>query len=499
MQGEFRQRLIDGAYPIRGSGIHQPDPAHFIARRQTGRWRGSFETDGQFAINQNWVWGWDALLLSDKYLPAGLQPGLSAYRPGSRTPVGDHRRRLAALSDRRRQPQLFRCALDLLSRLLGARSADADSDHPSGDRLRLHRSTIRSSAASSATRSISPACRAARPTSTPSTSDRRQRSAASPTPPTRRRRSAPELRAARHSGQLQPLLGGIAVAAHHHRLASARCSRRSLRCAPTPRSMHVNNDPNVANFIQTGDSNLVRAMPTVGLEYRYPFISVQSWGTQTIDADRAGHRAPERDRRSAACRTKTRRASIFDASNLFRVDKFSGWDRVEGGGRANYGLQYTAQFNKAGSVNALFGQSYQLFGAELLRARRPDQHRPRQRSRQDRVRLRRARLLSAELARSPSPRASASTSRPSTCKRLELETTRRVRPLERHRCCTATTPRSPRSASSTGGRASSAPRSVKLAANWVRVRRRALRPQCRQVQRRPTSASATSTIASSWP
>ena len=38
----------------------------------------------------------------------------------------------------------------------------------------------------------------------------------------------------------------------------------------------------------------------------------------------------------------------------------SGWDRVEGGGRANYGLQYTAQFNRAGSINALFGQSCQL-------------------------------------------------------------------------------------------------------------------------------------------
>jgi LPS-assembly protein len=53
---------------------------------------------------------------------------------------------------------------------------------------------------------------------------------------------------------------------------------------------------------------------------------------------------------------------IFDDSNLFRVDKFSGWDRVEGGGRANYGVQYTAQFNQGGSLNALFGQSYSLFG-----------------------------------------------------------------------------------------------------------------------------------------
>ena len=53
---------------------------------------------------------------------------------------------------------------------------------------------------------------------------------------------------------------------------------------------------------------------------------------------------------------------VFDDSNLFKIDKFSGWDRVEGGTRANVGVQYTAQFNRGGFINALFGQSYQLFG-----------------------------------------------------------------------------------------------------------------------------------------
>jgi LPS-assembly protein len=53
---------------------------------------------------------------------------------------------------------------------------------------------------------------------------------------------------------------------------------------------------------------------------------------------------------------------IFDDSTLFQINKFSGWDRVEGGSRLNAGVQYTAQINKAGAVNALFGQSYQLFG-----------------------------------------------------------------------------------------------------------------------------------------
>ena len=53
---------------------------------------------------------------------------------------------------------------------------------------------------------------------------------------------------------------------------------------------------------------------------------------------------------------------IFDASNLFRANKFAGWDRVEGGGRLNVGGQYTAQFNQGGYLNVLVGQSYHLFG-----------------------------------------------------------------------------------------------------------------------------------------
>src|SRR5579872_2263193 len=53
---------------------------------------------------------------------------------------------------------------------------------------------------------------------------------------------------------------------------------------------------------------------------------------------------------------------VFDTSNLFSVDKFSGYDRVEGGGRANIGVQSTTQFDRGGSVKVMFGQSYQLFG-----------------------------------------------------------------------------------------------------------------------------------------
>src|SRR4029078_3964747 len=123
----------------------------------------------------------------------------------------------------------------------------------------------------------------------------------------------------------------------------------------------ISNQPGVSNFLPVGDTQAMRVMPTVGLEYRYPFINVQLWGNTTIEPiaqiilrpnETYAGKLPNEDAQSL----------VFDASNLFAVDKFSGYDRVEGGGRANVGVQATTQFDRGGSVNVLFGQSYQLFG-----------------------------------------------------------------------------------------------------------------------------------------
>jgi LPS-assembly protein len=126
-------------------------------------------------------------------------------------------------------------------------------------------------------------------------------------------------------------------------------------------SISVKDDANVGKFINSDDNNLVRAMPTVGMEYRYPFINVQSWGTNTIEPIAQIIVRPN-ETQIGRWPNEDAQTLVFDDSNLFRVDKFSGWDRVEGGSRANYGLQYTAQFNQGGFVNMLFGQSYSLFG-----------------------------------------------------------------------------------------------------------------------------------------
>ena len=53
---------------------------------------------------------------------------------------------------------------------------------------------------------------------------------------------------------------------------------------------------------------------------------------------------------------------MFDDTILFDLDKFSGYDRIETGTRANVGVRYTAQFASGAYGRAVFGQSYQIAG-----------------------------------------------------------------------------------------------------------------------------------------
>ena len=159
-----------------------------------------------------------------------------------------------------------------------------------------------------------------------------------------------ELPVARHSGQLFALLGAGRLAAHRrhrqrpddHAVLSS-CVATSLRSTSTISRACRTTSP-------TGQSELARAMPAVGVEYRYPFVDVEPWGTQTIEPiAQLIVRPNETD--IGKFPNEDAQSLVFDDSNLFQIDKFSGWDRVEGGSRANAGFQYTAQFNRAGSVN----------------------------------------------------------------------------------------------------------------------------------------------------
>ncbi|HEX9169135.1 MAG TPA: LPS-assembly protein LptD [Roseiarcus sp.] len=123
----------------------------------------------------------------------------------------------------------------------------------------------------------------------------------------------------------------------------------------------VANSSQAAFFSGSSQGAFARGMAGAGLEYRYPFVSTSSWGTQTITpiaqfiarpSEVIPRIQPDEDSQSL----------VFDETNLFAWNKFSGYDRVEGGTRLNYGLQYTADFANGGHANFVGGESIQVAG-----------------------------------------------------------------------------------------------------------------------------------------
>lgn len=60
---EWRHRLRNGIYNIRGYGIYQLDPK---AADDESKVRGAVTSKGQFEINDHWSWGWNGTLQSDR-------------------------------------------------------------------------------------------------------------------------------------------------------------------------------------------------------------------------------------------------------------------------------------------------------------------------------------------------------------------------------------------------------------------------------------------------
>jgi LPS-assembly protein len=366
LQGEYRHRLVNGAFMIRGAGIYQLDKKEFLRDQNNPAsgtpgyrdWRGSLETSGQFALNSKWVWGFDGVLPSDKtffqdYNLGSYRNNIDPFRTGATEGVSQlyvtgagNRSYFDArgmyfygFSEADVQPQL-----PVIHPVV-------DYNYTFGDPVlggelgyNINLTSLSRSQASF----------------DPITQNAVSNGLCAPTS------ADPTVKIPSNC-----LLRG--VPGTYSRFTAESYWKRTytdtigqqftpfVRVRGDAAAFNVQSELGVSNYLTPGDHTEFRAMPTAGVEYRYPFINVQAWGTQTLEPiaqiivrpnEPSIGRLPNEDAQSL----------IFDDSNLFRLDKFSGWDRMEGGGRANVGVQYTTQFNRGGFINALFGQSYQLFG-----------------------------------------------------------------------------------------------------------------------------------------
>lgn len=116
----------------------------------------------------------------------------------------------------------------------------------------------------------------------------------------------------------------------------------------------------VTGITHTG-GDTTRGMVTGGAEYRYPFVQHTANAAHILEPIAQIIARPNADN-VTDIPNEDARSLVFDDTLLFDIDKFSGYDLMEGGTRANLGLRYTLQRYNGGYVRAVVGQSYQVAG-----------------------------------------------------------------------------------------------------------------------------------------
>lgn len=362
-QVEWRQRFQTGSYNIRAAGIFQQDKSAFLAPPMGARnkdFRGSIESTGRFNINQQWAWGWDVALLSDKWFLENYkvrsesltstffkESTSTIYMTGrSDTGFFDVRGyyfRTLSYDDWQKQQPVVYPSLDYNKRIQapwaigGEIELDANVTH-------LSRSAAQYQAVPGIVNPVYPLGSTYETCSV--------------------------------FNEQQCLVRGIG--GNYTRLSVGATWQREfvdglgqtwkpfagIRVDGFAMNLNTTNYQNaqISNFLNPNDNMSARVMPTVGVEYRYPFVATtQGWGTHVIEPIAQIVVRPT-ESRIGKLPNEDSQSLVFDDTNIFEWNKFSGYDRIEGGIRANVGAKYSVTTDTGGYGDVLIGQSYQIAG-----------------------------------------------------------------------------------------------------------------------------------------
>ncbi|QIG50692.1 LPS-assembly protein LptD [Nordella sp. HKS 07] len=322
LKGEWRHRLANGSYNVDVAGIYQLSMGSDAAGNS--RFRGAARTDGEFDLNDNWTWGWDGTLVSDKNF-------MDKYKIDSRDETID-RLYITGINDRNY----------FSAQALHFQTLDSDDNQdifPTALPYIEHSYTFDQPVLGGEfgydwnLYSISR-------TDVVFAND-------------------PDL----------PLTNVNLGTDQTRAVANLRWQKQiinSMGQVITPfgnlrGDVYVTeNLPDDDDLTQENDTT-TRFQPTAGLDMRWPFLTNTEGGqhiltpvTQVIastdeeDIDKKGN--------EDAINVN------FDATNLFLHDRFSGLDRYEGGTRINTGLLYTFLSENGGFLRASLGESFHVAG-----------------------------------------------------------------------------------------------------------------------------------------
>lgn len=385
-QVEWRHRLMNGSYNVRAAGIFQRDPTAFDAPPYGAgnrEFRGSVESTGLFHINEKWKWGWDGALLTDRWF-------LDNYKIRNQTIQSLYYRDVISTlylrgqgdrsffdarsyyfmpttsADWQKQQPIVAPVIDYNKRWNGPQPIGGevalDINLTSMTREQTQYGYLYRSGATNADGTP------VNPLSPPNLFSSRYEGCVSYTPV--------KYVNGKYAGG-DCLIRGLAGA--HNRISGSLTWRRQfidpigqvwtpfagVRVDGIWYSPNLSSGPNTyaktLGVTDPQDNFFGRVMPVMGLEYRFPLVANTSWGTHIIEPIAQIVVRPN-ETRSGNLPNNDALSLTFDDTNIFEWNKFSGYDRVEGGVRANVGAQYTWHLNGGGYANFLVGQSYHLAG-----------------------------------------------------------------------------------------------------------------------------------------
>ncbi|MGH6803528.1 MAG: LPS-assembly protein LptD [Methyloceanibacter sp.] len=124
----------------------------------------------------------------------------------------------------------------------------------------------------------------------------------------------------------------------------------------------LNSSEEFATEVKGDNGAILRGNAVAGIEYRYPFVASTGSITHVVEPIGQVLARPDSVGDQQEIPNEDALSLVFDDTLLFDIDKFSGYDRIETGTRANVGARYTAQLASGAYGRAVFGQSYQIAG-----------------------------------------------------------------------------------------------------------------------------------------
>ncbi len=313
---EWRQATENGAYNVRGYGVHQFTK---LAAPEDAEWRGAVDSHGKFSAGQDWTYGWDGTYATDRSFLSSYSYDSrvysvnDAYATGlwDQTYVSTKMLNFSSLSTGLDQNQMPYAMPFVTGETILRDTPIGGQFDFSWNAYSLHRNS----------------------TATPFTTVNQ---------------GLDQTRGTTQFNWHRQFYGDA---------GSVITPFTNLRGD----ILISNNVPDASSISGFSSQTSGRVLPEVGLDARWPFVAQTSFG-QSVISPVMRVVASANEGSTNAFGNEDSVTLNYDHTSLFLADRFTGLDRYEGGTHADLGVTYSLITRNGGFIRASAGQSIHIAG-----------------------------------------------------------------------------------------------------------------------------------------